>query len=380
MRHNPRVGLRLEVDSETSVARPEIVDILLGRSCSQTDTAIFKDASPEWIPQISWVEQLLSIGGLPAASLRVVREGVTLDRSGYQARTRLNGTAVDGLIDRNGVREQLNSGNTLVLDDVGLWDPQISAICNASFVHVWQYANASYFITPGNQHGLPFHADSELTVVFQIAGTKRWDVIERKASTQGSLEGHPITQDPYRQFDLKPGDVLVVPSLFPHRTQSLGDSPSVHLTLGLRPFRLSDLVPHMFAQSGARLDSPSGALVSPSSSFGVLRDSVENLAAGSWAVAAAKASIEIQTGGRFADPSFAALSEAVYTPPLWTAPVGDDAICLAGRRMFTLTGNKARQVRELARKNAVHRLVTGREILRESLSADDQSLLVELRL
>lgn len=358
--------------------RAEILSLLFDSASEPGSSVRYTDASPDWVPKISWVEQLLSIGGLPSGALRIIHDGVTLDRSQHKASTRLNGVMVNGLIDRNVVGEHLRIGDTLVLDDVGLWDPQVAAICNAIFCHTWRYINASYFVTPGGQSGFPFHADRELTVVFQIGGQKRWDVIEKPAGRSGGLEGDPITQSRSRQHTLNPGDVLVIPALFPHRTHSCGDSSSVHLTIGIRQFDFSDLAQFMFAESRVRIESLVTFSDSASSSVEALQGSIGDLDSGTWTVAAAKASIEMQTGRRFADSSIGMLSGPASVPSLWTVPAGDVVICLANRRMFAVTGAKSRQVQDLARRNSIHRLITGREIQRTTLPPGDAKLLDEL--
>ncbi len=103
-------------------------------------------------------------------------------------------------------------------------------------------ATASAYVTPPHAQGFHAHYDTEDVVILQIHGEKRWVL-------HGEWDNLParkrVTKRPAgtssREVLLKPGDLLYLPRGCAHEP-STGDTPSLHLTLWIFPYRWMDLV------------------------------------------------------------------------------------------------------------------------------------------
>lgn len=109
------------------------------------------------------------------------------------------------------------------------------------------------YCTPPASQGFDTHVDAHDVLVLQTSGSKTWrlhDVetelpIERSALMD---EFHPRLRDtlpdhgePTREVVLRPGDLLYLPRGVPHSAASTDDH-SVHLTIGLYPLRLHEML------------------------------------------------------------------------------------------------------------------------------------------
>lgn len=84
------------------------------------------------------------------------------------------------------------------------------------------------YFTPKNQQTLPLHTDDHDVIVVQAFGTKKWRIYHKKSTKL------------LTEITMQPGDLLYIPSGFPH--QALAESKSLHLTFGLQTIRIYDIM------------------------------------------------------------------------------------------------------------------------------------------
>jgi hypothetical protein len=103
------------------------------------------------------------------------------------------------------------------------------------------------YATWGKVEGFNVHWDDHDVFVVQIAGSKRWQVFAptRPWPTERDAEpAPPPDTPPSAEPLLGPGDVLYLPHGWWH-VANAEDSPSLHLTIGVRPPSGIDLLDHL---------------------------------------------------------------------------------------------------------------------------------------
>ena len=96
-------------------------------------------------------------------------------------------------------------------------------------------SNTNVYVTPPHQTlSVPPHTDRQDVLVFQTAGTKQWRVFAPPPRTD---QNDPLTRgktgdvllfeemddEPLLDIVLRPGDILYVPTGFPHTTDTSTD-------------------------------------------------------------------------------------------------------------------------------------------------------------
>lgn len=101
------------------------------------------------------------------------------------------------------------------------------------------------YISPAGHQGFPVHHDQGDVFVFQLGGSKRWQVY--RPSTVDPQRGETYDSPdvdrlaPERVATLRPGDCLYVPAGFPHAAVC-EEEVSVHMTLSLEAPRVVDVM------------------------------------------------------------------------------------------------------------------------------------------
>ena len=98
---------------------------------------------------------------------------------------------------------------------------------------------ANLYFTPATNQGFKTHVDDHDVFVLQLNGEKAWTVFDIDEGSQ-LIPARDATVFPI-QLVLQQGQALYIPKGYPHYAATLG-SASTHLTVGLFPFQLNDLV------------------------------------------------------------------------------------------------------------------------------------------
>jgi len=150
--------------------------------------------------------------------------------------------------------EEALKGGTIYFNTAGSLWPTLGALCRLTTAAFGFPTNVNVYVTPpGTTLSVPPHTDRQDVFCFQTQGSKRWKVYnppvvskDKDALNRGK-GGDVLTKEelgePVLDILLEPGDVLYVPTGFPHTTDttttaapegadSVSDT-SVHLTMGL---------------------------------------------------------------------------------------------------------------------------------------------------
>lgn len=273
------------------------------------------------LPTVGDVADALHDPMLLAQAVRVVTEGVTQPASAFSRETHYNSRKVLDSLDSRALRLAYAAGSTVIVEDLAKWQPRVAAICNTIFNDRWLYANAAYFLTGSGNRGLPFHADEEMTYVFQLSGMKTWQVADCAEDKLGASDvpaGSRIAE-----FALRPGDVACIPAMFPHRTEAASGGDSVHLTIGVRPFKLKDFIADVAERGITRIPTFEAHVPSVEDSADVLRSALSGGALETWQREVAIASVRLASGSADRGFEFGAGNADVFLPATSTPSMGD---------------------------------------------------------
>ncbi|MEU6267816.1 JmjC domain-containing protein [Saccharopolyspora shandongensis] len=131
----------------------------------------------------------------------------------------------------------LCDGCTLVLDDLGAYDPTMEVACRALQWELGERVQVNAYLTSGESGGFCLHWDDHDVVVIQIGGAKTWEV-------RPTSRAYPMFRDADANLTapneilwtgtLNTGDVMLIPRGHWHQATRAdhGDGYSLHLTFG----------------------------------------------------------------------------------------------------------------------------------------------------
>ncbi|MEU4621304.1 cupin domain-containing protein [Actinoplanes sp. NPDC023801] len=154
----------------------------------------------------------------------------------------------DGRLPRPGQgREWRGRGYTIQLRNLHRWCPAVHAICAAIQDETGYGTYATGFVTPAGGQGLHHHWDQNMGLIYQLAGRKTWQIWEpgveephREQFASNTPPGSDVlhrmkTTRPDYEFDLGPGQILVLPRGWMHNPHARGQTQeSVHVTFVAR--------------------------------------------------------------------------------------------------------------------------------------------------
>lgn len=164
------------------------------------------------------------------------------------SRNLVKGDYVDtgGYIDRGAVAELHQQGATIILQQAHQIAPSLALLCRA-LEHVFStHVQTNLYLTPANAQGFRTHYDNHDVFVLQVSGEKTWRLYEMPVETP--YRGEPYRSDAHpagtlrHEFVLKAGDCAYVPRGLMHDAITSGDTPSLHITVGLITRTWADLM------------------------------------------------------------------------------------------------------------------------------------------
>ncbi len=114
-------------------------------------------------------------------------------------------------------------------------------------------AHCNVYCTPPGARGFTTHSDTHDVMIVQTAGRKRWRLFEvchplpldgqdaRYLRRPTLMPSGKSQAEPTDELELAPGDFLYLPRGVPHQAAAVGDEVSIHLTIGLHPYRIHEL-------------------------------------------------------------------------------------------------------------------------------------------
>ncbi len=151
-----------------------------------------------------------------------------------------------GRIDMEQVRKEYLAGRTIILNKVENFDGQVARLARAVETELGARVQINCYLTPSGAQGFAAHYDTHDVLVAQIEGEKRWKIYGGASvcPLNEMTDGGPadrkdeVTPD---EVTLRAGDVLYIPRGWIHEAET-ETSPALHLTFGIHPPLVRDLV------------------------------------------------------------------------------------------------------------------------------------------
>lgn len=156
-----------------------------------------------------------------------------------------NSTRSDGTLDVVKACQLFSAGATLIVHEAHKQLEKLAALCRALENDIRAPFQCNLYVTPASGRGFGTHYDTHDVLLLQISGSKEWAIFD--SPVRLPLSGQPF--DPKLHpvgattmcFVLRAGDFLYIPRGFLHHARSR-DETSVHVSVGVLPYRWSDVV------------------------------------------------------------------------------------------------------------------------------------------
>lgn len=184
------------------------------------------------------LEEFLEYGRPDPSGVRLVKGKEKKDLASY----RLG----NGAIDMVALRNDFAAGYTIILNGLERYVGPIAALARGLEVDLNFETQCNAYITPPGSQGFLPHYDDHDVIVLQIQGSKRWHIYEgegdvptRELQQREIFVGEDLS--PATLMTLTAGDLLYMPRGRVHAAETL-DETSIHLTLGIHPPNMLELI------------------------------------------------------------------------------------------------------------------------------------------
>lgn len=162
----------------------------------------------------------------------------------------------DGLVDPVRVAKLFAAGATIIVNNLDQLAPHVRDLLGRLESELGIHAQANLYLTPGGAQGFAAHFDSHDVLLVQCVGRKQWRLYD-------SPRGLPMRGERFNPAEtkagelstellLQAGDVLYIPRGLMHDAVAVDDGPSMHVTVGLHPFRWSEVLLEALAVQALR--------------------------------------------------------------------------------------------------------------------------------
>lgn len=183
---------------------------------------------------------------LPSWQLRVVLDGIRVLPALYE-RNRMLKVSHERIVDRNELNRLAEKGATILMDDAQSAIPRVAELCNSISSATSQASAGTIFASAAHSEGFGLHQDAEDVLVIQLAGSKTWQVYEPLVALDSSMLRKADAGELVFDGSLEPGDILTMPKGSPHKTSTNSDGGSLHLTIGLYPVTVREVLTDLIA-------------------------------------------------------------------------------------------------------------------------------------
>lgn len=147
-------------------------------------------------------------------------------------------------IDKERLYQELSQGETLILNSLQKKIPKFNQYITETANRWGVRLSANIYITPAQNQGLDWHCDYHDVLVFQIEGSKKWNLVDE---TPSLIDRNVISNlDDKKDFTkckeilLNEGDTLYIPRGIYHMASSENNN-STHITLGITSLKINSI-------------------------------------------------------------------------------------------------------------------------------------------
>jgi ribosomal protein L16 Arg81 hydroxylase len=145
------------------------------------------------------------------------------------------------------VQQSFLRGKTVILTAVQHRWPPAAALCRSLEAFFGCPVHANMYLTPPGAQGFDAHFDGHEVFVLQLEGTKHWRFYGSGREWPLPDEDGPVALDRLgpvtQEVFVQPGDMLYMPRGYIHEAFT-SDKASMHLTVGVKVYRMVDLIRH----------------------------------------------------------------------------------------------------------------------------------------
>lgn len=157
------------------------------------------------------------------------------------------------------------AGSTLILDSWNRHNAKLGTLCRVISAETGHHTQCNLYLTPANGKGFSAHWDNHDVFVLQILGSKKWTIEKDRRAFPHRDENIAKDERDMRgelhEFTLAQGDIIYIPRGFVHAAEC-GDEPSLHITFGVTPIAVIDVLNAVLA-AGMKRDSALKAALPP---------------------------------------------------------------------------------------------------------------------
>ena len=137
-------------------------------------------------------------------------------------------------------------GATLIISHAQNLLAGLSQLCTDTEAVLQMPSQANVYLSPAGQQGFNPHYDTHDVFILQVSGSKTFNFYSGGAELPFTHQKHDPEQSgsgtKNSEIRLEPGDCLYIPRGFVHDAQAHDDAPSLHITLGVFPVTVSELL------------------------------------------------------------------------------------------------------------------------------------------
>jgi bifunctional lysine-specific demethylase and histidyl-hydroxylase NO66 len=212
----------------------------------QKELLNLRDGTPRYgeLLSLEMLDHFISSADLREGMLDLANKHNRLNRDAY--------IDDDGKVMQVAVTEEYLKGATIILPHLHSSMFNLGEFCRSLEEVFTCHVQTNIYLTPPSREegkvnqGFPPHYDNHDVFVMQIAGRKTWHLYGTPVATPFRGEGFEVAThpagDPTNTFIMNPGDCIYLPRGLMHDAQSLGDEPSLHITVGLITKTWADLM------------------------------------------------------------------------------------------------------------------------------------------
>jgi len=187
---------------------------------------------------IDRIEDLLSTNELKFPTLQVTQSGQSIPVSEY--------TDIHHNIVSSRVIDRYRDGGTIVLSHAHKLQTELMQLCRIVQASFMMSCQTNVYLSPASNQGLKPHFDTHDVFILQVSGRKTFNFYAGGASFPTSADRfnsdvHKVG-DKTESIALSAGDTLYIPRGVVHDAVADNDEPSLHITLGVYPILMHELL------------------------------------------------------------------------------------------------------------------------------------------
>lgn len=190
------------------------------------------------------LDSLLTTGCLNFPSIQIVKNGEHVSPHRFCIDVAYGDTVMNGVLQNGKIQELFDQGATIVVNGLDRHVKSIREIATQLSEELLCNVNVNAYLTPSHCKGFRAHSDAHDVLVFQLNGTKYWDIESHALHNQFPTAGKrnfEKRKTSIASIKMTPGSLLYLPRGIVHEAKA-ADTTSLHLTFGLNRTTWHDLI------------------------------------------------------------------------------------------------------------------------------------------